>query len=926
MIFDSDDKISVINMDGSGKTNILITDNQKTSIYTYYSGNQAFSYISPSPPTTYSKIYHGDFNGDGIPDIIELTPVLPDLYHYIFYYNNAEVKFGGGSGTYETAENPLTIPLGISTQITVVTKYNLYIADINGDGKDDIIQTLYNESLNKTSLHIYYSKGYANRKYLYKSDSLFFDGNYSNYGDITSGFLWHLGDFNGDGTTDLLIRKSTSDTQPKIIYFNKNEQYEYVKEIKDGLGKKHTITYTPAYLSFISSSAKQARKAFVYLPSKLQTSNGIGNNLTELQFSYGHPFYSVKRKSFMGFREFITKNTENNITTTDSLYFITDDLYNSPLEKPIREILLPYRKVSRINVDPYTINQIDYSCQTVDLTNNRFILHNKFIKNINYLSDTKTETTTTLENGRVKTSNTKTFNSSNSITWLHSETNTYTYNTITLNGNQKKTVPAQILTSQQYGIAGKIITDTTTYSYYTDNTNNGHLKSVRQGNLDGSITTTYSNYTPAGLCQTKTVSAQNVASRTETYTYDATNRFITKITNPLGHYVTMNYNLSTGNKLSETDANRLITTYNYDSFGRLKQINYPDGIIIKDTLYWHTASNPQNARYCSKTTSTGKSDVIVYYDILGREVCRKEDGYYYETRYNNKGQIIKTSLPFYTFYSTDTVWSYYTYDNFGRIKTKKAPYVNLSYSYNNRKVTVTDDLRPNVTSYKDYDALGRITQAQDEGGTINYSYSIITSSAKLRHQTQISTNGSTTTVLTDMRGNRVKLTEPDAGEITCEYNNYNELTKQTDAKDDVTTYQYDLLGRITQKVYNLNGETVTLSYSYDSYGSTERGIGKINSVWFNYNDFAEFFNYDHLGRLKIYAKSIDPNTLYTFKYTYNANGQLDTLTYPNNFAVKYTYDNAGRLATIQNASNNNLIYKTYEYNAFGQLLKGVFPI
>ncbi|MCL2168322.1 MAG: hypothetical protein FWH59_04265 [Lentimicrobiaceae bacterium] len=37
-----------------------------------------------------------------------------------------------------------------------------------------------------------------------------------------------------------------------------------------------------------------------------------------------------------------------------------------------------------------------------------------------------------------------------------------------------------------------------------------------------SITTAYSNYTLAGLYQKKTVSAADYASRTETYTYDAT--------------------------------------------------------------------------------------------------------------------------------------------------------------------------------------------------------------------------------------------------------------------------------------------------------------------------------------------------------------------------------------------------------------------
>jgi YD repeat-containing protein len=561
MAFNSNDKISVIDITGSGKTNILFSDEINTEIYTYYSDYQAFSYPFTSFPTKYSKIYYGDFNGDGIADILDTK---------IVYIGGGEhdvvrvVKFGNGRGVYNSSNNGLDLHYGL------VTDLNGVVADLNGDGKDDIIEVIYYSTIGKSILYMYFSKGYVNGNYIYTYKEKRINGDYSNIA------LWHLGDFNYDGRNDLLLRKSNSDTQPKIIYFNKDEQYEYVKEIEDGLGQKTTISYTPRYLSFISSSANQSRKVFAYLPSKLQTSNGIGNNLTELQFSYRLPFYSVERKSFLGFREFVTKNIEGNITTTDSLYFITDYFYNFPLSKPVREILLPYKKVSRINVYPYTINQIDYSCQTVDLPSTRFVLHNKLIRNQDYLSDTKTETTSTVNSaGRVQTSNTKTYNTSNapSANWIHSQTNTYTYNTITLNGNQKKTVPAQILTTQQYGTGSIVIADTATYSYYTDNTNNGRLKSVRQGNLDGSITTTYSNYTSTGVYQTKTVSAQDVASRTETFAYDATRRFVIQITNPLNHLATFAYNPKTGNKISETDANGLTTAYTYDRFGRLTQIN-----------------------------------------------------------------------------------------------------------------------------------------------------------------------------------------------------------------------------------------------------------------------------------------------------------------------------------------------------------------
>jgi len=54
----------------------------------------------------------------------------------------------------------------------------------------------------------------------------------------------------------------------------------------------------------------------------------------------------------------------------------------------------------------------------------------------------------------------------------------------------------------------------------------------------------------------------------------------------------------------------------------------------------------KNACYYTKTTSTGKPTLEVYYDILGREVCRFDDKMYFETRYNAKGQVDSVSYPF----------------------------------------------------------------------------------------------------------------------------------------------------------------------------------------------------------------------------------------------------------------------------------------
>jgi RHS repeat-associated protein len=920
--YDIDD-IRIIDYNGNGKANIQIIKGNDPEIYEYSSTlNKCVVVAQRDFPTKYSKVYYGDFNGDGITDIIQrvYSPASNPPYYYL---DRVEFLFGKGNGNYETCNNKFNIPFSQweGGPYIYTAKYNLFIADINGDGKDDIIQVIYNSNTNKTTLYIFYSKGYANGNYQFSYAEKVIDGDYSNIENIVSDNLWHLGDFNGDGKMDLLIRKSKNDSSPKIIYFNKNEQYEYVKQITDGMGKETNIAYTPQYLSFVSSSLGRDKKAFMYLASEIQTSNGIGNGVNSLKFRYWNPIYASQRRTFLGFMRFVTTNTMDNITTIDSLFSIPYYmLYPATLD---REILLPQYEYLTKTVSPYTINQVSYSYTIVPLTNPRFILHNHLIREQDYLSDTKTEITTTLENGRLKTNNTKTYNGSNSSIWLHSETNTYSYNTITLNGNQKKTVPTQILTTQQYGSGGLIIADTVTYNYFTSGTNKGRLNWKRQGNTDGSITTTYGSYTNAGLAQEKTVSAAGVTPRKEYYEYDNTNRFITKIKNHFLHEATMVYNTKTGSKLSETDINGLTTTYYYDTFGRLKQINYPEGTVTKDTIYWFTGSNPPNAQYCTKTTSSGKPNLTVYYDKLGREVCRLDDGYYYDTRYNAKGQAVKTSYPYSPLNTSDTkkIWSTYTYDNFGRKSTENAPYTDLSYHHDlidKRKVIVTDNLR-NVSSWKNYDALGRIIQAKDSGGTITYNYAVINENNKKRHQTTITTNGSTTWIKSDLWGNRLSINEPNAGLITSEYNKFNELVKQTDAKGNITIYEYDFLGRVTHKQITGSGNApLNIQYIYDHYNSNNRGKGKLYQIRVN-SVVEETYTYNNLSRLFIFEKVID-NTPYTFSYDYTPSGQLHAMVYPDDFIVTYSYSSTGKLKEIRDGSlygNNSLIYKVDGRNEFG---------
>ncbi|MCL2435396.1 MAG: FG-GAP-like repeat-containing protein [Lentimicrobiaceae bacterium] len=895
--------LAVFDANGNGKKNIRAANN---TIYEF--NGTTFQSIGQGGLLSSATSFLGDFNGDGITDELEFC--------YGFGGTSTwKIHISKGDGSCEV--QILDSELLDNTSISQKPMYSIIIADINGDGKDDIIQVM-NSAPNpstgyppyRSSFNVLFSKGWVNGNYIYEKKEINVPSVNLPWDDVS------VGDFNGDGKMDLIVSAyEYYYGQIGAIYYINENDYEFVKKITDGLAKEIQLNYKQKYFLAEVSHWNNAfsgsiRKCFLPVVDIISVSNGIGKGLNIWQYQYEFPVFSLPRKIFLGFKEFVCINQREN--KKDAFLFAVDNSRHKKI--PVSQ------KTYYNNVN---WNEIIYNFSFMSLGSKRYMPYPNETTVKDTLYDIKTVTITTLndDTGRLEKIETKTYEQCNACadSWIHLETSTYACSLITLDGCQKKTVPTKILTTQQFrdnGILSPITTDTLTYDYYLTGSNKGRLNWERQGNTDGSITISYGDYTNTGIYKEKTVSAAGCTARIKKYKYDDTERFIKQITNPLDHEINITYDPKTGNKLSESDPNGLTTTYSYDTFGNLTQINYPDGTQTDVSINWYQGRDLPNARYYTTTTSTGKPDLIVYYDILGREVCRLEDEYYMETYYNDKGQVEKTSYLFQDFRHSDRykIWYQYAYDSFGRKGKEKAPYMNLLYTYNNRRVTITDRLRNNIFSYKDYDALGRIIKAEDEGGTIDYSYTVINENNEKRYLTTITTNEAISRIRSDLWGNRLSIKESNAGEIVSTYNGFNELKEQTDARGNKTFYEYDKLGRVTKK--QLTGATPqTVNYYYDG---ANYGVGKLHKVSQG-TQTQELFSYDALGRLAIHTKSIDRNAIQNkHSYTYNANGQLHTLTYPSGFGVTYSYTETGKLNEIRRSDNNDLIYRVSSRNKYQQ--------
>ena len=461
----------------------------------------------------------------------------------------------------------------------------------------------------------------------------------------------------------------------------------------------------------------------------------------------------------------------------------------------------------------------------------------------------------------------------------------------------------------------------TTLSY-----SGGRLASKRIADNGGADITTAYTYSSDGRLIRLTTTPAGTSGRFVSYGYDNTGRFVTSETDHAGRTLTRTFNETTGLVASETDINGLTTRRSYDSWGRPTLVMHPDSTTER---YEYATGSDGYSDVIAYTTykATGEPSVRTCFDILGREVHSHTDGGgYNDIVYNHRGQVLrKTIVPGTLKYpdATSKLWVVHTYDTYGRpVKDSSANAVNTySYSVPNgdfrHRVTVTD--RRGGFSTRMYDAAGRVVTATDNGASVTYSFDRIDENGVVLDRTVVTSEGNTTTILSDSRGNRVRLTDPDAGTVTSTYNAWGELLTHTDGKGDATTTAYDNLGRIVAREYSGGDDSETYSYTY---GTTAPELDKVTSVHKG-GSVCRQTAYDRHGRIASDTRIIDGNA-FTHSFSYDTAGRLRVLRYPDGYRVRHVYDNFGRLAFLANDSTGLPFYNVMQRNRAGQTEMALF--
>ena len=488
--------------------------------------------------------------------------------------------------------------------------------------------------------------------------------------------------------------------------------------------------------------------------------------------------------------------------------------------------------------------------------------------------------------------------------------------------------------------------------YYYDNLG---FDRVNIGNLTRAdkLVSSPSNYIQEGIVYNSyglPTQKTNARGYSESMVYDSHNLYPSKITNSKGHFATLTYHYPSGKRASMTDPNGAQTLSEYDKFGRLDKTKVsdpsnPTALLLQDDYQYQMSAWPISIikdSYAHHNDTSGNAVVVTqktYYDGLGRpiQVLQEAEGgnqfIAVSSTYDNRGNLAKETLPVIVTgasYQTPTgnaVGASYLYDALNRQKriTNLLGTTLITYDVwekhvtdpNSKRRDFINDSRDNLTGVKEY-----------LGGTpylTNYTYD----------------NNNNLTGIEDAKGNVRSMTYDLLGrQLSSEdlhmsndntfsvwnyiYDENGNVKKVTDPKNQIVQLTYDELDRVlTQDDLGRSGAELSYAYDQGRYGTGR--LSKINIGVGTYYDYSpavvENYTYDLLGRTGEEEIIIDSHSFKT-KFDYDLTGKIEEVEYPDGFKVLYGVNNVNWIEKVQReeSSIKKEVITNIDYSPHGKMV------
>lgn len=467
---------------------------------------------------------------------------------------------------------------------------------------------------------------------------------------------------------------------------------------------------------------------------------------------------------------------------------------------------------------------------------------------------------------------------------------------------------------------------------------NNQLKTLKSWNRDntGYLLETY-NYDSFGNLTQKTI-GNSIDSQTQTVktNYDDKGRFVIKKTDNLGLETNITYN-NWGQILTQTDPLGNVLTNTYDNWGKILKSktnlggtttyqyerdsnsniivtqNDPDGDISKKY------TNKLGQDYKASTKAFGQGQYVsktTIYDILGRKIRESEP--YFEGQSPSQWNVLTYDDTVFPPKVTATALAKINTQNEISSFTGKR----LITTVSGLTTTIKEDNGYGRTTSKTTDALGNVVSSTDKGGTIQFTFNAAGEQIKAQYAENI------VTTKYDVWGRKAEFNDPSNGLYKYEYDGFGQPKKIISPKG-TKEYTYNNLGQIvTQKELSTSdsGQATnkTITYSYDNKGRVISKSGTSKGKSYSSN-----VSYDPQGRVLSSSESSNGKYFIQKGITYDDKARVisyEKQLYSSGAVTKVQIENMysawnGELYQVKDKNSGKILWELKETNTRGQVSK-----
>nr|WP_207683521.1 toxin TcdB middle/N-terminal domain-containing protein [Desulfonema magnum] len=833
-----------------------------------------------------TEITTRDMNGDGLTDI-----VLANEYEWKVYLNS-------GSHFIDIGKWHFSSHAVWDDDITDVDEdgnVESDLIDINGDGLPDLVKPEKDSTHWPVSLNT--GKGFG--------DAIRWDTPYYKYTRDVKTDDGHVQrdclDIDGDGVTDIVRRASDTHWD---VHSNQAQKIDLLVKITDTLGGTIQVDYASSKRDYYPHNL---RLPFSYwVVSSLETDNGMSgphSNISARRFSYSGGLYDYPTREFRGFATVRETQPDDSVIIH---HFHQDEAKKGKAYKteltdasgmPWSGTVNKWKDSHADGVYTTLLEQKDE--HTYDGRRNNPKTVRTAYKDYDQYGNIGLE----ISYGDVSTG----------------DDDLYAYNKYWLPCALEHRIVDKLKhrVVKSYISGPKLRESFYWYDHLSSCVDKGNLTKEEVWLDTGENPVTAHDYDHYGN-RIETVDPEGRITRTE---YDPSyHTFPEKIYNAKNQLVTRTYDPGTGNLLEETDPNGFSTRNVYDVFHRkIKEIRPYDTESLPTTEIQYSIDGvPPERVITSKREISGQPgtlDMLQFIDGFGSLIQTKTE---YENPanriavdvfYDEMGRVERQSNP----YLTDNSQEYsapdtsvpavvYEYDVPGRPITVINPdQTRIRRKFDHWTVTEWDE-NNHAASYR-FDAQQRLLNVTEnnrgESYITRYEYK---STGELVQITDHLNN--VTSIEYDSLGRKTYMNDPDMGQWRYEYDKVGNLILQTDARGITTQIKYDLLNRKTLVDYP-NDTDIHYTYDLDVIGTLSQVLDSAGLVR---------YQYDHRLRKTQEDRSVDEYT-WTTQWAYDASDRITTQTYPNEEAVAFHYNSQGNLDSIPG------IVSKMDYNAGSQVIR-----